>query len=401
MSCHDPLYLFVHSRFPCLSETFVAAQAQTLAELGLPVVHLSNRHPRPDEVHPPMRALVDQVTYLDHLPATEWGRAMVWAVRTFGDLFWQTAAALFRSEEEWPKRLAQWAAAVWLLYHFRGRSVHLHAHFTYGAAGVVHWCHALAGVPYSLTLHGSDVLYDNPPDLLAKIRDAAGLVSISQKNFSVLEARFPGAVPAARAVIPLGVEPLPFEPPPPVSLPVRLLNVGRLSEHKAQHVLIDVCALLRERGIPLTCDIIGSGERDPFLRDRIAALGLGEVVHLLGARYHDEILASYRRYHLFVLTSVVEGMPLVVMEAMNAGVPVVTTDVGAIGELVADTAITVPPNDPHAVAAAIERIVRGEIDVAAMAHAAHDRIATHFNMRRNHVRFAEWLRAQPTAAIPV
>lgn len=401
MSSPQPHYLFVHSRFPCLSETFVVAQAESLARMGVPVCHIANRRPAFDEVHPPMRPWLERVLYLQSQRLSVWVRAHRWAIERFARRYWQTLAETLRYEAPLPTALAHWAGAVLLLYHFRGQRVHVHAHFTYGAAAVAHWCHRLADVPYSLTLHGSDALYDNPPDLARKLAAAEALVSISAHNLAVLGTRFPGLLPRNRAVIPLGVEPLPYQPPPPIARPLRLLNVGRLSEHKAQHVLIAACAQLREKGVPFLCDIIGSGEREAALRAQIAQAGLGDVVRLLGAKFHDEILASYRRYHVFVLTSVVEGMPLVLMEAINAGIPIVTTAVGAIPELVGpEGALLVPPEDPDAVAEAILRIAEGKIDSARMTQAAHARLTERFDLRRNHACFAEWLRAQPTALIP-
>lgn len=390
----------LHSRFPCLSETFIFAQAESLEALGVPLWHVANHRPRPDEVHPPMRAIVPRVCYLQDLPWLVWAKAHRWAIQVWGKHYWRTLRAVAESEAPWPQRLAQWAGAVAVLYLLRGRQVRLHAHFTYGAAAVAYWCRRLAGIPYTLTLHGSDVLYDNPPDLAAKIAEADGLVSISQKNFIELDARFPGRVPANRAVIPLGVIPQPYQPPPPLAQPLLLLNVGRLSEHKAQHILIAACARLKAAGIPFVCDIIGEGERRAALTAQIAREGLTDAVRLLGPRYHDEILASYRHYHVFVLTSVVEGMPLVLMEAMNAGLPIITTTVGAIAELVGETALLVPPESPQAVADAIVRVVRGEVDLARLTAAAHERLHTHFDLRHNHARFAQWLAQQDAIRVP-
>lgn len=344
--------------------------------------------------------MLDRVIYLNELPPTTWGTAHCWAVRALGARYWQTLWQLHAGESPWQKRLAQWAGAVAVLYHLRGQRVRLHAHFTYGAAAVALWCHRLASIPFTLTLHGSDVLYDNPPDLAEKIAEASGLVSISQKNFAHLDARFPRRVPKNRKVIPLGVNVQPYQPPTPITLPLRILNIGRLSEHKAQHVLIAACAKLKSAGVPFECDIIGTGERRSALEAQIAETGLGEQVRLLGPRYHEEILASYRHYHLFVLTSVVEGMPVVLMEAMNAGLPIVTTNVGAIAELVGNTALVVPPESPEAVAAAILRVVRGEIELRQMTAAAHERLRSHFDLGHNHARFAEWLRAQPAGQVP-
>ncbi len=389
----------MHSRFPCLSETFVFAQAQSLAQFGLALRHVSNRRPREEEVHPPMRAIQSQVFYLQDATIPQILAAWRWA----RDHLPMSGRRWLHAWRQWQEpsrsRLAQLIGALLILHRFAGQPIHLHAHFTYGAAAVARWCWLLGGVPYSLTLHGSDVLFDDPPDLKTKVRDASAIVSISHRNLEALQQRFGADVlPARTAVIPLGVVPLPYQPPPPLTEPLKLLNVGRLSEHKAQHVLIDACARLRDRGIAFVCDIVGTGEREALLRERIAAHRLQGQVRLLGARFHEEVLTMYRQYHAFVLTSIVEGMPTVIMEAMNAGVPVVTTDVGAIRELVAEAALIVPANDPAALADALTRLAKGEIDTQTLTRAAHERLLKHFDVRCNHRRFAEFLRTLPVAA---
>ncbi len=397
-SRRPPLFVFVHSRFPCLSETFVHAQAQSLAAMGMPIVHVSNHRPLSTEVHERMRAITDEVFYLQDVGVGELRRALRWAERSLSPYVRTAWRDFWRRAEPLSVRMRQWLGALVLLHRFAGHPIHVHAHFTYGGAAVARACRQLAGVPYSLTLHGADVTFDDPPDLAAKIHDAAALVSISQHNFDFLIERWgESLLPAPRAVIPLGVVPQPYRDPPVLEQPLRVLSVGRLSEHKAQHVLVEACARLRDRGIAVRCDIVGAGEREALLRAQIASMGLQSSVCLLGPRDHDEVLRLYRQYHLFVLTSVVEGMPTVLMEAMNASVPIVTTNVGAVIELVGDAALLVPPNDSAAVAQAMAQVACGAIDVGALTRRAHARLCERFDAPRNHAQFAQFLRALPVA----
>lgn len=371
----------------------------SLKALGVQVLHVSNHRPALSEVHPHMRPIQSEVFYLQSITPDRWFAALVWAIRTFGKRIKKVIAAVRESEEDGLQCFKHIAGAVALLHHLRGQKVHLHAHFTYGAAAVVRWANLLADVPYSLTLHGSDILFDDPPDLGEKLSNASALVSISQKNFHAIDAQFPSLVHARRTVIPLGIEAGTFRPPRPIALPLRILNVGRLSVHKAQHVLISACAQLKSEHVPFICDIIGSGECESSLREQINSLGLGDAVHLLGARYHDEVLSLYQQYHVFVLTSIVEGMPIVLMEAMNAGIPIVTTNVGGIPELVGKSAILVPPGSPAAIAGALLCIAHGKVDILEMTNAAHARVCEYFNMHLNHAHFAEFLKDLPSESI--
>lgn len=398
--------VFVNSVFPCLSETFVYDQFRVLQDAGLVFDIASNHRPAADQVHPRMQGIQSQVHYLCEARLSEILLAHTNALLRHP---WRYLAALLRAPfggERLKTTLSHLTGAAILLRRFRrpssGGDLWLHAHFTYGAAAVVMWAARLAGVPYSLTLHGSDLIFDNPPDLEAKLSEAAALVSISQFNVDYLKTHF-AHLPAKQAVtvIPMGVPPLSTLPPrPPRADVLRLLNVGRLSSHKAQHYLIDACALLAQRGIEFRCDIVGEGDKRDFLAARIAELGLENKVFLLGPRFHHEVLALYGETDLFVLCSITEGQPIVLMEAMRAGVPLVATAISAIPELVRDAGVLVPPADAPALADAIARFAQGGTDQAAMAAHARDIIAQDYNLEVNHQRFKLFLESKAATNWP-
>lgn len=384
--------VFVNSLFPCLSETFVYDQFLALHAAGLAFHITSNNAPDESQVHPRMRHIQPEVHYLCRARPREalraHGRALLrHPLRYLGCLL----AAPF-AEEKLRTTLAQLTGAALLLARF-GEAIHLHAHFTYGAAGVVRWAKRLAGVPYSLTLHGSDLIYDFPADLAAKLGEARAIVSISRFNIDYLRQHFPAVQPERLDVIPLGVPPLSAPVPRPPRGPVlRILNVGRLSEHKAQHDLVSACALLARRGVPFQCDIVGEGPKREPLAQQIAALGLQDSVRLLGPRFHHEVLELYGHTDLFVLCSITEGMPIVLMEAMRAGVPLIATRISAIPELIQDGGLLVPPSDPEALAEAIQAVAEGRIDSAALSQRGPRIIAEYYDLARNHQRFADLLR---------
>lgn len=339
-----------------------------------------------------MRAIQDEVHYLNEATVVEMLVAHATVVLRHPWRYLRGLAGVFRAEEGLGTALKQLTGAALVAKRFGALSgVRLHAHFTYGAAAVARWTSVLTGLPYGLTLHGSDLSFDFPPDLEAKLRGADLLVSISRYNLDFLARRFPALRPPRLEVIGMGVPAL----PPPVRTgrqgPFRILNVGRLSEHKAQHLLVDACALLAEAGLDFRCEIVGEGPARTALAALVARNHLERQVRLLGPRFHDEVLALYGDADLFVLCSIAEGMPIVLMEAMRAGVPVIASAITAIPELVRDAGLLVPPGEVPALARAILRVARGEVDVDKMIARGQAIIAEDYDLATNHRRFARLL----------
>ncbi|MBL7262303.1 glycosyltransferase [Paractinoplanes lichenicola] len=143
--------------------------------------------------------------------------------------------------------------------------------------------------------------------------------------------------------------------------PIELLTVGRLSPEKNPMMLLDALAMLHSRRpdrFRLTW--VGDGELQPAVRDRVAELGLQGVVSLPGfVPIGHELMEYYRRSDLFVLTSVTEGLPQVLIEAQANALPIVATDVGGVGVVLDNgrAGALVPSGDPAALAESIDGLV--------------------------------------------
>jgi sugar transferase (PEP-CTERM/EpsH1 system associated) len=154
-------------------------------------------------------------------------------------------------------------------------------------------------------------------------------------------------------------------PPPLFAIPPGCFvigTVGRIQDVKNHAGLIDAFILLREQ-LPQRRDsmrlvIVGAGPLLPALERQIAAADIGDAVLLPGGR--DDIAAVMQTFSLFVMSSIAEGMPVTLLEAMSSGLPVVSTRVGGIPDLVVDneTGALVPPGDPAALAKALALYVR-------------------------------------------
>lgn len=390
--------IFLNSIFPVLSETFLFSQYTKMLDEGMDLDLVSSHKPDPSQVHPGMEAVQKQVDYLCDASKGEVISAHLHCILHYPLGYLRSLSGLFSVEETLTTTLKHISGAALTLQRYADSSDPrwVHSHFTYGATSIAMWVKRISGLPFSLTLHGSDLTFDNPPDLESKLKEADLVVCISQYNVDYVKEHFPTVEPDKLVVLPLGVAPL-DQPPKSkhydTSRPLRILSVGRLSTQKAQEYLIRACAQLRDKGLLFECQLVGEGPQREFLAQEIQRLDLEEQVKLLGARYHSEVLDMYKEADLFVMSSVAEGMPIVLMEAMQAGVPVLSTAISGIPELLdyGMAGILVPPGSDDALAESMEAVIKGEIDLDDLRQHAIDHIASNFDQGKNAVRFQQLL----------
>jgi glycosyltransferase involved in cell wall biosynthesis len=221
---------------------------------------------------------------------------------------------------------------------------------------------ALTGLSYSVTTHAFDIFLPNA-HRTENLRRASHVVTISEFN-----RRHLATIGVAKeiALIPCGLDLSQFAPGErhQRGYPT-IAAVGRLDPIKGFLVLIDACALLTQRGVEFKCDIIGDGPQRSELAARIARHGLNDRVRLLGALEQQQVRTRVAAARVFTLPCIrlpngdQDGIPVSLMEAMALRVPVVTTPVSGIPELVKDglSGVLVRPGDPEALAAGILRVL--------------------------------------------
>lgn len=267
----------------------------------------------------------------------------------------------------------------------RERIEHIHAQWITTPATNAFVASQLTGVPWSVTAHQHDIFSDNL--LTEKVRNAAFTRVISARNCRFLQDLVAADVAPRCIVIHLGVE-IPALPadPPPREIP-RLVCGARFGVWKGHTILIDALSELRRRGLEFHCDFAGDGELRDQIVAALAASGLGDRVRLLGTVDHEVLLAkmSAGEYDGFVLASTEapgehEGIPIAIMEAMAAGLPVVSTHTGSIDELVTSlTGSLVAQRDPQALADALEPLIRDAALRRATGARARERVRTSFS----------------------
>jgi glycosyltransferase involved in cell wall biosynthesis len=242
---------------------------------------------------------------------------------------------------------------------------HIHAHFAHDPALVGLLVAGVTGLPFSFTGHARDLIQIPATSLTARAGAATAVVTCCQANAEYINSVVPDPVRPPVLVIHHGVELSVFAPPErreEVAVP-QLVAVGRLVEKKGFPDLLEALAIVRARGGRFGCRIYGDGPLGAGLARQRDALGLQDVVSLMGACSSDEVVSALSEADIFVLNPRVasdgdrDGIPNALVEAMACGLPVITTAVGGITELVRDgrNGIVVPPGDAAAFADAIER----------------------------------------------
>jgi glycosyltransferase involved in cell wall biosynthesis len=407
---------YIVSRFPKLTETFVLYELIALEAMGVAVELYPLLRERQRVSHPE----AERWTRRAHFhPFVSWpiARAQLHFLRrapgTYLGLLWEVLRRTWGSANFFVGALGCFPKAVRFAYEMERAGVtHVHAHFCSHPAVAAFVIHRLTGIPYSFTAHGSD-LHVERRMLDAKVAAAAFAVTISRFNRRVMLDTCGEAAGARIHVVHCGVDLEAFAEPPaeraPGDGPLRILCVASFEEVKGHRHLLDACALLRDRGIAFVCELVGEGPLRREMEERIAQLRLDGHVRVLGGRPRPEVIALYREAELAVLASQPtregkrEGIPVVLMEAMASGLPVVSSRLSGIPELVEDgeTGLLVPPADAATLAGALERLARDPALRRRMGAAGRRKVEREFDLRVNTATLLElFRRREPTGGRP-
>lgn len=360
--------VYVVRQFPAVSETFVLHEMRELIRQGETIVICSLARPGPDEpVHHDALSLAAPVV---HVPSS--GRRLLaeGAVALAGKPWRAVPATAELSALTLRHRTAEhaWALlrAAWL-YRRLAAFDHVHAHFAHRPATVALLLARLAGRPFSFTAHARDIFQLTPPGGLAhKVARARFVATVSEYTRSYVQRQARARDRAKVVRIPNGIDRCRFAPrsAEPTGVPL-LLCVARLVAKKGVATLIRACAMLAERGVDVRCQVIGDGPLRASLARLVRDLGLTGRVRLRGALDQRAVHRAYGDAAVFVLPCQIaadgdrDALPVAILEAMSVGVPVVTTPVAGIPEVVrdGDTGLLVAPASPQALADAVERLL--------------------------------------------
>ncbi len=392
---------FILKGYPRLSETFIAQEIRALEARGLDIRIVSLRQPTEGAVHPVHREIAAPVLYL---PEYLWraplrvARGLAVARRRPG--FRAARRAFLRDlvRDVTPNRVRRFGQAAVLAAELPAGVDHLHAHFIHTPASVARYAAMMCGLDWSVSAHAKDIWTTPGWEKSEKLADAAWAVTCSKAAHDHLAALAPFAAPttepARLGLVYHGLDLERFPPAPQRPMrdgtdpaaPVTILTVGRAVEKKGHDVLIDALALL-PADLAWRLVHVGGGPLRRRLEARARRAGIADRVTWRGSLAQEALIAEYRAADVFALACRVardgdrDGLPNVLMEAASQGLATVATRVSAVPELVEDgaTGLLVPPEDPAALAAALESLIRTPSRRLFLGRAAERRVRERFS----------------------
>jgi glycosyltransferase involved in cell wall biosynthesis len=376
--------------YPRLSETFIAQEILGLEKRGVRQLVVSLRRPTDGKVHDLHREIAADVLYLpeylkDDPERVRAGRRWAEAQPGFARALAAFEADLARDRSV--NRWRRWGQACVLARELPDDVDWLYAHFLHTPASVARYAALIRGLGWSFSAHAKDIWTSPDWDLRAKLADAAWGVTCTRANFDYLRSLSPAGDKVHLVYHGLDCSrfPAPPERPTEKADSITIVSVGRAVEKKGYDDLLTALAHLRSpdeakrnpggadpafRSAP--CGLrdwrfehVGGGPLVGALKQTAERAGLADRITWHGAQSRDFVFALLAGADLFVLPSRLtasgdrDGLPNVLMEAQAFGVPVLSTDVSGIPELVAhgENGWLVPQKDPHALAAAIARLI--------------------------------------------
>jgi glycosyltransferase involved in cell wall biosynthesis len=384
-------YLF--SRYPVPSQTFCDTEMRALEQRGAEIEIYTCSPPAASFRHEPAGRPRGPVFYAPPERALDLVRLSAIARGVWPQALISEHETRFGADRQ-PARRALHAVAFAATLERRGID-HIHVHFANRATHAALFIQALTGIPFSFTAHGQDFLVDLANDaLLAEFcARAAFVVTVSDFSRQALLEKCPAAAGKIERIyhgLALDRWPAALPAARPENGGLRIFSGGRLIDFKGFTDLIAACALLRERDIAFTCEIAGEGPSHDALAGQIAALGLRGTVRLLGLVSQGEMRSRFAECDVFALAAKMDAkgacdvLPTVILEAMAAGRPVISTRLAGIPELVADgrTGMLVPPGDPGSLADALATLAADAILRERLGQAGRTRLEACFTAAR-------------------
>ena len=382
------LFAYLFERFPSFGQTFCYREVAELYRQGITPPIFSIRNPKDEPPQDWDTRIVRRVHYLPE------EREMLEEVQRASKKR-RLSPAIIAALDEWGRRtdFLRLYQAVYVGLRLQDLGIdHVHAHFAGMAARTAFWVAKFFPITFSFTAHANDIFAPRNFEIgLEKLIQTARLI-ITETDYSekFLRERFPERADRIHRIYnglnlaEFGHANFSFDPP-------LIVAIGRLIAKKGFANLIRACGLLIEHRISFRCEIFGEGPLENQLRAQIEELGLQERVQLLGAKPQHDLREHLARANVFVMPSVAEAeggmdnLPTVIMEAMAAGLPVVSTRIGGIPEMVVEneTGFLVQPEDAMALVGAIEKVTNDRSLGQRLGQAGHERAQKLFSIEKN------------------
>lgn len=388
--------LVVLKGYPRLSETFIAQELLGLEKAGFDLTLISMRRPTDKKRHPVHDEIKARVVYLPEYLHEEPFRVLKGLFAGFGKAGF--GALLKRFMADLPRdisrnRFRRLGQALVLAHEWPDNGRWLHAHFIHTPASVTEYASILTGTPWTVSAHAKDIWTSPDWELNEKLSSARWAVTCTRTGYEHMR-----TLTSRPDVVHLSYHGLDLarfghfsgerslRDGSSADDPVFLLSVGRAVEKKGYDILLRALALLPPE-LNWRLDHIGGGEELSKLKSLANELGLGKRIAWKGALAQEDVLDHYRRADLFVLACRIaangdrDGLPNVLVEASSQRLACLSTNISGVPELLTDgeNGLVVPPEDPQALAAALEKAIRDPVLRKRLGDAAEQRVRTQFD----------------------
>lgn len=388
--------LVVLKGYPRLSETFIAQELLGLERAGFDLTLVSMRKPTDKKRHPVHDQIRARVVYLPEYLYQEPLRVLRALVAGLSKPGFKPLLTQFWTDlrrDPTPNRFRRFGQALVLAHEWPDGGEWLHAHFIHTPASVTAYASIMTGVPWTCSAHAKDIWTSPDWELTEKLGRARWTVTCTHNGFDHMRTLTP-----AKDRVHLSYHGLDlarfshFEEPhsnrdgSQPSDPVRIVSVGRAVEKKGYDVLLHGLALL-PADLSWRFEHIGGGDGLSKLKALADRLGIAERIVWKGALAQEDVLSHYRQADIFALACRVaadgdrDGLPNVLVEASSQRLLCVSTQVSGVPELLTDgeNGLVVPPDNPQALAMALERAIREPSIRQLLGDAAERRVRDHFD----------------------
>ena len=388
---------YLTSMYPNVSHTFILREILALRARGVEIVTFSVRRPTAQNILGAEAAREAKATrWLVPPPARTFARALLWGLASRPLLSARTLVNAVTAPGIRLRQRIKWfyyfAEAVLLAYWLvTERCDRLHGHFGNSGSSTALLAARLAGVPFSFTCHGSELLEPDIFRLADKVAVADFVACVSEYGRAQLMRLSEPSHYHKLHVVRCGL------PSPPVATPCKtnrsseILCVARLSPEKGHLVLLEALVLLRDRNTDFHCTLVGDGPMRSTIEAKLTEWALTDRVCLTGSLPPDEVTSRYQQAGVVVLPSFSEGVPVVLMEALACARPVVATCVGGVPELIEHNTrgLLVTPSDADALADALQRVLQDPEWASRLAQAGAEFVWREFDLEVSARRLAE------------
>ena len=382
--------------YPRLSETFIAQEILNLEKAGLDIQLISLRHPTDTKRHPIHHEIKAPITYLPEYVHDEWKRCLFAWRKARKMPGYKTARRIWLKDlkrDLTRNRVRRFVQSLVAAAEIDQDAHWFYGHFIHTPGSVTRYAGIIRDLPFSFSAHAKDIWTSPDWELSEKLNDAQWTVTCTKGGADHL-ASLAEKESAVRLVY-HGLDLKRF--PAPKSKPstrtgrsakdsIQMLSVGRAVEKKGLDTLLKALALLPNSlhwhwthiaGGPLLEELKALGEK----------LGLSKNLTFLGSQAQSRVLKAYGESDIFILPCRIaadgdrDGLPNVIVEAQSQKLPVISTPISGIPELIEDQAngLLVPPNSPQELAEAIEKLALNPNVREKMGQAGMIRVHEEFN----------------------